>query len=82
VEIDVNCVFEGSVTLGEGVRIGAHCVIANAQICAGAVIHPFTHIDGEKAGVAWARARWLARLRGCAPAPSWAPRCTLATLWK
>jgi bifunctional UDP-N-acetylglucosamine pyrophosphorylase/glucosamine-1-phosphate N-acetyltransferase len=51
VEIDVNCVFEGSVFLGEGVRIGANCVIANARIEAGAVIHPFTHIDGEKAGV-------------------------------
>jgi len=51
VEIDVNCVFEGSVYLGEGVRIGANCVIANARIEAGAVIHPFTHIDGEKAGV-------------------------------
>lgn len=51
VEIDVNCVFEGRVELGEGVRIGAHCVIANARIGAGAVIHPFTHIDGEKAGV-------------------------------
>ncbi|MFS2051786.1 bifunctional UDP-N-acetylglucosamine diphosphorylase/glucosamine-1-phosphate N-acetyltransferase GlmU, partial [Variovorax sp. CT11-76] len=51
VEIDVNCVFEGQVALGEGVRIGANCVIANARIEAGAVIHPFTHIDGEKAGV-------------------------------
>ncbi|MGJ3703335.1 bifunctional UDP-N-acetylglucosamine diphosphorylase/glucosamine-1-phosphate N-acetyltransferase GlmU [Variovorax sp. AFSI2.2] len=51
VEIDVNCVFEGSVYLGEGARIGANCVIANARIEAGAVIHPFTHIDGEKAGV-------------------------------
>jgi bifunctional UDP-N-acetylglucosamine pyrophosphorylase / glucosamine-1-phosphate N-acetyltransferase len=51
VEIDVNCIFEGSVTLGDGVRIGAHCVIANASIAAGAVIHPFTHIDGEKLGV-------------------------------
>ena len=51
VSIDVNCVFEGQVTLGEGVRIGAHCVIANAVIEAGAVIHPFTHIDGEKLGV-------------------------------
>ncbi len=51
VEIDVNCVFEGSVTLGDGVRIGANCVIANATIAAGAVIHPFTHIDGEKLGV-------------------------------
>ena len=51
VAIDVNCVFEGKVSLGEGVRIGANCVIANATIAAHAVIHPFTHIDGEKAGV-------------------------------
>ncbi|MEN9416815.1 MAG: hypothetical protein RI988_435 [Pseudomonadota bacterium] len=51
VEIDVNCVFEGRVTLGEGVRIGANCCIRNARIAAGAVIHPYTHIDGEEAGV-------------------------------
>ena len=51
VSIDVNCVFEGQVNLGEGVSIGANCVIANAVIEAGAVIHPFTHIDGEKLGV-------------------------------
>src|SRR5207237_4239309 len=30
---------------------GAYCVIANASIADGAVIHPFTHIDGEKLGV-------------------------------
>ncbi|MDO9606335.1 bifunctional UDP-N-acetylglucosamine diphosphorylase/glucosamine-1-phosphate N-acetyltransferase GlmU [Hydrogenophaga sp.] len=51
VEIDVNGVFEGRVVLGDGVRIGANCVIANAVIEAGAVVHPFTHIDGEKLGV-------------------------------
>jgi bifunctional UDP-N-acetylglucosamine pyrophosphorylase/glucosamine-1-phosphate N-acetyltransferase len=51
VEIDVSCVFEGQVSLGEGVKIGANCVIANARISAGAVIHPFTYIDGEKLGV-------------------------------
>jgi bifunctional UDP-N-acetylglucosamine pyrophosphorylase/glucosamine-1-phosphate N-acetyltransferase len=51
VDIDVNCVFEGRVTLGDGVRIGANCVVANATIEAGAVIHPFTHIDGEAVGV-------------------------------
>ena len=51
VEIDVNCVFEGRVSLGEGVKVGANCVIANCTIAAGAVIHPFTHIDGEKLGV-------------------------------
>ena len=51
VSIDVNCVFEGRVNLGQGVRIGANCVIANCVIEDGAVIHPFTHIDGEKLGV-------------------------------
>ncbi len=50
VEIDVNCVFEGDVRLGAGVRIGPNCVIANAQIEAGAQIRAFTHIDGERPG--------------------------------
>ncbi|MBI2733683.1 MAG: bifunctional UDP-N-acetylglucosamine diphosphorylase/glucosamine-1-phosphate N-acetyltransferase GlmU [Aquabacterium sp.] len=51
VDIDVNCVFEGNVTLGDGAQIGANCVIRNAVIGAGVVIHPFTHIDGDKDGV-------------------------------
>ena len=51
VEIDVNCIFEGQVSLGEGVKIGANCIMANCTIEAGAVIHPFTHIDGEQLGV-------------------------------
>ena len=66
VEIDVNCVFEGEVVLGEGVRIGAHCVVAHTRIDAGAVIHPFTHIDGGTVGVAvgaGARVGPFARLR-------------------
>ena len=50
VELDVNCVFTGRVELCEGVSIGANCCIANARIAAGAVIHPYTHIDGEKLG--------------------------------
>lgn len=50
VEIDVGCVFEGRVVLGDGVRIGAHCVIRDAEIAAGAVIHPFTHIEGARVG--------------------------------
>jgi bifunctional UDP-N-acetylglucosamine pyrophosphorylase/glucosamine-1-phosphate N-acetyltransferase len=50
VEIDVGCVFEGTVRLGEGVSVGAHCVIRDAVIDAGAVIHPFTHIDGAQVG--------------------------------
>ncbi|HEY9066101.1 MAG TPA: bifunctional UDP-N-acetylglucosamine diphosphorylase/glucosamine-1-phosphate N-acetyltransferase GlmU [Burkholderiaceae bacterium] len=47
VEIDIGCVFEGRVELGANVRIGAHCVIRNATIAANAVIHPFTHIEGD-----------------------------------
>ena len=50
VEIDVGCVFEGIVTLGDGVQIGAHCVIRDARIEAGAVIHPYTHIEGAVVG--------------------------------
>lgn len=66
VRIDVNCVFEGDVTLGDGVHIGANCVVAQARIDAGAQILPFTHIDGESAGVhvgAGARVGPFARLR-------------------
>ena len=61
-EIDVGCVFEGAVTLGNDVRIGAHCVIRDAQIADGAVIHPFTHIEGAKVG-AGALIGLYARLR-------------------
>jgi bifunctional UDP-N-acetylglucosamine pyrophosphorylase / glucosamine-1-phosphate N-acetyltransferase len=51
VEIDINCIFSGQVKLGAGVKVGAHCVISNATIADHAVIHPFTHIEGEKLGV-------------------------------
>ena len=50
VEIDVGCVFEGTVALADNVRIGAHCVIRDAQIDAGAVIHPFTLMDSAHIG--------------------------------
>ena len=50
VEIDVGCIFEGSVELGDGVRIGAYCVLRNARVGAGATIRPYTHIDGESLG--------------------------------
>jgi bifunctional UDP-N-acetylglucosamine pyrophosphorylase/glucosamine-1-phosphate N-acetyltransferase len=50
VEIDANCVFEGRVRLADGVRIGAHCVIRDADIGAGTVIQPFTHIEGAHIG--------------------------------
>ncbi|WP_425257417.1 bifunctional UDP-N-acetylglucosamine diphosphorylase/glucosamine-1-phosphate N-acetyltransferase GlmU [Rubrivivax sp. RP6-9] len=50
VEIDVGCIFEGRVVLGNNVQIGAHCVIRDAEIADGAVIHPYTHIDGARVG--------------------------------
>ncbi len=50
VEIDVGCVFEGTVVLGDEVRIGAHCVIRDAVLQAGTVVHPFSHIDGARIG--------------------------------
>jgi bifunctional UDP-N-acetylglucosamine pyrophosphorylase/glucosamine-1-phosphate N-acetyltransferase len=43
--IDVNCVFEGKVILGDNVRIGPNCVIRNATIGAGADIESHTLID-------------------------------------
>ena len=45
VEIDVNCVFEGEVTLGDNVKIAANCIIKNATIKANTQVLPFTHID-------------------------------------
>lgn len=50
VEIDVNCVFEGDVNLGDNVKIAANCVIKNAVIKAGVQIAAFTHIDDAKVG--------------------------------
>ena len=48
VDIDLGCVFDGQVTLGHRVKIGAHCVLANCTIGDDVVISPFTHIDGGK----------------------------------
>ena len=52
VSIDVGCVFEGEVTLGEGVAIGPHCVIRNAQIADGVQIRAFCHIEEASVGAA------------------------------
>jgi bifunctional UDP-N-acetylglucosamine pyrophosphorylase/glucosamine-1-phosphate N-acetyltransferase len=50
VDIDINCIFEGQVRIDDGAQIGAHCVIRDAHIGPGAVIHPFTHIEGAVVG--------------------------------
>jgi len=46
--IDVGCVFEGQVKLGEGARVGPHCVIRDCDIGARTVIAPFTHLHGAR----------------------------------
>ncbi|HEX5539022.1 MAG TPA: bifunctional UDP-N-acetylglucosamine diphosphorylase/glucosamine-1-phosphate N-acetyltransferase GlmU, partial [Methylophilaceae bacterium] len=45
VEIDIGCVFSGKVSLADGAKIGAYCVIHNAQIGAGTTVAPFTHME-------------------------------------
>ncbi len=43
--IDVNCIFEGAVTLGSSVEIGPNCVIKNAQLGDGVHIYANSHIE-------------------------------------
>jgi bifunctional UDP-N-acetylglucosamine pyrophosphorylase/glucosamine-1-phosphate N-acetyltransferase len=50
VRIDVNCVFEGMVTLADGVEIGANCVVRNTTVGRGSRNEPFTLIDEAKIG--------------------------------
>jgi bifunctional UDP-N-acetylglucosamine pyrophosphorylase/glucosamine-1-phosphate N-acetyltransferase len=50
VTIDVGCVFEGRVELADGVTVGAHSVLVNAKILAGAQIKPFCHIEDAVVG--------------------------------
>ncbi|HJU49758.1 MAG TPA: bifunctional UDP-N-acetylglucosamine diphosphorylase/glucosamine-1-phosphate N-acetyltransferase GlmU, partial [Pseudogulbenkiania sp.] len=50
VSIDVGCVFEGEVELGEGVSIGAHCVLKNVTVAAGSKIAPFSHLEDAVVG--------------------------------
>ena len=50
VTIDVGCIFEGEVTLGDNVYVGPYCVIRNAHIAAGTRIEAFTHIDSATVG--------------------------------
>jgi bifunctional UDP-N-acetylglucosamine pyrophosphorylase / glucosamine-1-phosphate N-acetyltransferase len=48
--IDVNVVFEGRVTLGERVHIGAGCVIRDSELAAGTRVLPHCVIEGALIG--------------------------------
>ena len=50
VTIDVGCIFSGRVVLGDGVKIGAYCVLKDVEIGAGTQVLPFCHFDGAQVG--------------------------------
>jgi bifunctional UDP-N-acetylglucosamine pyrophosphorylase/glucosamine-1-phosphate N-acetyltransferase len=50
--IDVNVIFEGRVTLGDRVHIGAGCVVRDSEIGADTQVHPHCVIEGAVIGPA------------------------------
>jgi bifunctional UDP-N-acetylglucosamine pyrophosphorylase/glucosamine-1-phosphate N-acetyltransferase len=50
VTIDVGCIFEGGVTLGDNVAVGSHCVLRNVKVGNGTAIAPFSHIEDAAIG--------------------------------
>jgi bifunctional UDP-N-acetylglucosamine pyrophosphorylase/glucosamine-1-phosphate N-acetyltransferase len=48
--IDVNCIFEGVVSVGDGAHIGASCVLKNVSVGPGTRIEPFCHLDSAVIG--------------------------------
>ncbi|TMI10876.1 MAG: UDP-N-acetylglucosamine diphosphorylase/glucosamine-1-phosphate N-acetyltransferase [Betaproteobacteria bacterium] len=50
VSIDINCVFEGRVSLGDNVRVGPNCVLKNVSIGAGTEVLAFSHLDDAELG--------------------------------
>ena len=62
VRIDVGCVFEGDVTLADGVEVGPYCVLRDVAVGAGTLIGAYSHFDDAKVG-AHCRIGPYARLR-------------------
>ena len=62
VAIDVNCIFEGRVRLGDRVKIGPNCVLRNVSIAAGTEVLPFCLLEDAVVG-AGCRIGPYARLR-------------------
>ena len=50
VQIDVGCIFEGRVELGNGVRVGAYSVMRDTTVEDGVEILPFCHFEGAAVG--------------------------------
>jgi bifunctional UDP-N-acetylglucosamine pyrophosphorylase/glucosamine-1-phosphate N-acetyltransferase len=60
--IDVGCVFEGTVELADGVRIGPHCVLRDVVLGVGTQVEAFSHLVEARVG-SDARIGPYARLR-------------------
>ncbi|MGZ5649081.1 MAG: bifunctional UDP-N-acetylglucosamine diphosphorylase/glucosamine-1-phosphate N-acetyltransferase GlmU, partial [Usitatibacter sp.] len=50
VSIDVNCIFEGKVQLGDGVAIGANCILRDVTVGPGTDIKPFSMVEEAAIG--------------------------------
>ena len=50
VTIDVNCVFEGRVVLGDEVTVGPNCVLRDVTVGAGTRIDAFSHLEQASIG--------------------------------
>ena len=48
--IDVNCIFEGTVKLGDRVKVGAGCVLRNVDASDDTEFAPYSHVDGAVIG--------------------------------
>jgi len=62
--IDINCVFNGSVTIGSNVSIGANCQISDSTIGDG---YPIQLLNRQS----WVIVPWLGPLRVCARVLGW-----------
>jgi bifunctional UDP-N-acetylglucosamine pyrophosphorylase / glucosamine-1-phosphate N-acetyltransferase len=50
VAIDVGCIFEGAVTLADGVRVGPYCVLRDVTVGPDTRIEAFSHFDSAMIG--------------------------------
>ncbi|GAA5443795.1 bifunctional protein GlmU [Microbulbifer sp. NBRC 101763] len=52
VSIDINCIFEGRVTLGKGVQIGPNCLLKNCHLAEGTRVEANSIIEDAEVGEA------------------------------
>jgi len=48
--IDINAIFEGDVTLGDGTKIESNNLIRDSRLGPGTIVHPNCHIEGATTG--------------------------------